>query len=119
MGLGGGHVLTGSDFALGHETGHGGARRRQHQKLKRQHDSRLRRPGRPPMRGNAKRSKLQSQFCARKDAQLDLALRHGSANTNSVLLPFGVVSSGVSRRKPVPCVTPPEPIARYWRPPTL
>ena len=37
----------------------------------------------------------------------------GNANTKSVLLPLEVVSSGVSRRKLVPCVNPPLPIARY------
>ena len=47
------------------------------------------------------------------------ALRQGKANTNSVLLPLGVVSSGVSWRNRVPWVTPPAPTARYWRPSTL
>ena len=47
----------------------------------------------------------QSQFC--------------SANTNSVLLPVDVVSSGVMRRKLAPCVMPPAGMATYWRPSTL
>jgi len=39
--------------------------------------------------------------------------RSGNANTKSVLLPLGVLSSGVSWRKVVPCVKPPAPIAMY------
>ena len=44
---------------------------------------------------------------------------HGRANTNSVLLPVDVVSSGVIRRKLAPCVIPPAGMATYWRPLTL
>ena len=43
----------------------------------------------------------------------------GRANTNIVLLPVDVVSSGVIRRKLVPCVMPPAAMATYWRPFTL
>ena len=42
----------------------------------------------------------------------------GSAKTKMVLLPVVVVSSGVSRSRLDPWVTPPAVTARYWRPPT-
>ena len=70
------------------------------------HDAQCEALGRPWKRPPA-RNRGQLQGCS------------GSANTNSVLPALVVVTSGVSRRNPVPCVSPPAPMARYCRPSTL